>query len=177
VFNCTYSSTNRVLAASSLTTIPLRHELTELALVRVPPPLESRAATVMCGPFFSVMPFPARGLHSLSHVRYTPHGAWLDRGKGSEAPARDVTPATTNVERMRRDAERYLPALHEVTYVESLWEFKTVLPSSDVDDSRPILFRRDPAVPNVISIVGAKIDNIYDVFVELDALRDAGGLR
>ena len=26
----------------------------------------------MCGPFFSAMPFPARGLHTLSHVRYTP---------------------------------------------------------------------------------------------------------
>jgi hypothetical protein len=67
--------------------------------------------------------------------------------------------------------------LAEAAYVDSLWEVKTVLPSSEIDDSRPILFRRDPVVRNVISIVGGKIDNIYDVFMELDALRAAGELQ
>jgi hypothetical protein len=32
----------------------------------------------MGGPFFSTMPFPALGLHSVSHVRYTPHKGWID---------------------------------------------------------------------------------------------------
>ena len=42
----------------------------------------------MCGPFFSLMPFPAAGLQTLSHVRYTPHFAWLERdhaGPGSDS--------------------------------------------------------------------------------------------
>ena len=64
---------------------------------------------------------------------------------------------------MRRDAERYVPALRECTYVRSLWEIKTILPQSGVNDSRPILFKRDPSSPNVISILGSKIDNIYDL--------------
>ena len=36
VFNCTYSSLNDLLAHSGLETIALKHEITELALVRVP---------------------------------------------------------------------------------------------------------------------------------------------
>ena len=50
---------------------------------------------------------------------------------------------------------------------------KTVLPSSEADDSRPILFRRDDTVPNLTSIMGGKIDNIYDVLAELEVERAA----
>ena len=78
VFNCTYSRINQLRLSSGLTAIPLKHELAELALVKVPFPLETIGVTVMCGPFFSLMPFPPRGLHSLSHVRYTPHCEWID---------------------------------------------------------------------------------------------------
>jgi len=83
VFNCTYAGLNEWLAASGLPLIPLKYEATEMALVAVPPPLERAGVTVMCGPFFSVMPFPPRGAHTLSHVRYTPHYAW---GAGEKAP-------------------------------------------------------------------------------------------
>ncbi len=50
VFNCTYSALNTILSASHLPTIPLKHELTEMALVEVPPPLKHLGITVMCGP-------------------------------------------------------------------------------------------------------------------------------
>ena len=43
--------------------------------------LKNSGITVMDGPFFSVMPFPAKGLHSFSHVRYTPHYEWQDTEK------------------------------------------------------------------------------------------------
>ena len=58
VFNCTYAHMNRLLAGSGLPLIPLKQELTEMALVRVPEPLAHMGITLMCGPFFSVMPFP-----------------------------------------------------------------------------------------------------------------------
>ena len=72
IFNCTYSRMNRLLTTSALPPLALKYELTELALVEVPEPLREIGITVMCGPFFSVVPFPPRGLHSFSHVRYTP---------------------------------------------------------------------------------------------------------
>ena len=70
---------------------------------------------------------------------------------------------------MINDARRYVAALAGCRYVESLWEVKSVLPSSDVDDSRPILFRRDHGLEHFTSVLGAKIDNIYDVLAEMDA--------
>ena len=49
-----------------------------MALMQAPDVLKEIGVTVMDGPFFSMMPFPARGLHTLSHVRYTPHFSWKD---------------------------------------------------------------------------------------------------
>ena len=164
VYNCTYSKLNEVLARSGLQTIRLRHEATEMALIAPPPALAHLSVTVMCGPFFSMMPFPACGLASLSHVSYTPHYGWSDDpGDARETGHEPAFPLASHFDRMWRDAARYLPALREARYVESLWEVKTILPQSDANDSRPILFKRDPGLPNVISLLGGKIDNIYDL--------------
>ena len=65
---------------------------------------------------------------------------------------------------MIRDAMRYLPCLSEARWVRSLWEVKTVLVKNEGDDGRPILFHRRPAGSRVTSILGGKIDNIYDLF-------------
>ena len=127
--------------------------------------------TLMCGPFFSVMPFPARGLHSLSHVRYTPHAAWPE-GTTVYRPAyaeMAERPRESHYPWMVRDAARFLPLLSECRYEDSLWEIKTVLPRSEVDDSRPILFRRDHGLTNLHCVLGAKIDNIFDLFDELNS--------
>ena len=69
---------------------------------------------------------------------------------------------------MVRDAERYLPAMRATRYVDSLWEIKTLMPRSEQDDSRPILLRRSAEIPACLSVLGAKIDSVYDVE---DALR------
>jgi len=45
VFLCTYSSLNEILRASTLATVPLVHELTEMALVEMPPELRGVGAT------------------------------------------------------------------------------------------------------------------------------------
>lgn len=172
VFNCTYAQINQIMAASELPFIPLKHEFTEMALVEVPDNLRYMGFTIMDGPFFSIMPFPARGLHSLSHVRYTPHHYWQDRDGERYMEAHEYF-SKANAEsyhiHMLKDAQRYLPALRDCRYVESLWEIKTVLPQSEIDDSRPILFRRSELLPNVISIMGGKIDNVFDIREKLRA--------
>src|SRR4051812_23753828 len=142
VFCCAYGQTNAVAAASGLPVIPLKHELAEMALVEVPPVLKSLGITVMDGPFFSCMPFPPRGLHTLSHVRYTPHGHWYDTPAGPPARAYalfDRREKRTASPHMVRDAARFLPAISRCEYRDSLFEVKTVLPRSETDDSRPIL--------------------------------------
>jgi glycine/D-amino acid oxidase-like deaminating enzyme len=164
IYNCTYANLNTLPARSGLDKLYLKHEATEIALVRVPACLENLGITVMCGPFFSVMPFPAKGLFSFSHVSYTPHYEW------SEIPADEnfkqhcpQFPLKSNFERMLRDAVRYLPILADCSYVESLWEVKTILPQSDGNDSRPIFFKRDSLVSRLISVLGGKIDNIFEI--------------
>ena len=166
VFNCGYSLINRVLWRSELPLIPLKHEFAEMGLIEVPDELKDKGLTIMDGPFFAVMPFPDRRLHTLHHVRYTPHHWWMD------SPGEDYLDARryfegfrpeSHYEHMIRDAARYIPSLADSRFVESLWEVKTILPRSEVDDSRPILFRSIEQAPNVICILGGKIDNIFDI--------------
>ncbi len=172
VFNCTYSALNTILSTSNLPTIPLKHELAEIALVEVPEPIEHLGITVMCGPFFSMMPFPPRNLHTFSHVRYTPHCYWQDTEDSVSATSEiyQQTARQTHYLHMIRDATRYMPILKDCRYIDSLWEVKTVLPQSEVDDSRPILFKRNQKLPNLMSILGGKIDNVYELPGEIQFL-------
>lgn len=75
----------------------------------------------------------------------------------------------TRVDRMVRDVGRYLPAVLDAHYVSSLFEVKTVLVKNEGDDGRPILFEKHPELPGCYSVLGGKIDNIYDVLEKLDA--------
>ena len=165
VFNCTYSRINYVAAHSGIHLVPLKHEMTEMCLVDVPDQLKKLGITVMCGPFFSVMPFPPAGLHSFSHVRYTPHYEWRDSEDSiyEDAHAKHISAQRNSAWRyMQKDAARYIPILSECTYQRSIWEVKTILPRSESDDSRPILFMPNHGMRGFHCIMGGKIDNVYD---------------
>lgn len=169
VFNCTYSGLNQFSGDFPGTRTGLKQEVTEMALMQAPPALEGLGITVMDGPFFSMMPFPARGLHTLSHVRYTPHLHWNDELGIDPYQKLDLYDRATRVDRMVRDVGRYLPAVFDAKYVDSLFEVKTVLLKSEGDDGRPILFEKHSELPGCYSVLGGKIDNIYDVLEKLDA--------
>ncbi|MBE2268115.1 MAG: FAD-binding oxidoreductase [Anaerolinea sp.] len=165
VFNCTYAQINTVLQNSGLPMLPMKHEITELALIEPPPELRELGITVMDGAFFSTMPFPAAGLHSLSHVRYTPHESWADLVNGYRNPYAYLAELDiqTHATYMIHDSQRYLPALSKARYVRSLYEVKTVLLKNETDDGRPILCREHYGLKNLYLVMGGKIDNIYDV--------------
>jgi glycine/D-amino acid oxidase-like deaminating enzyme len=169
VFNCAYSGINQFEGDFGGIKTDIKHEITEMALVQPPPILKDLGITVMDGPFFSLMPFPARELHTLSHVRYTPHFQWIDKPGIDPYKKLDMYQASTRVDRMMRDVERYMPSISKAKYIESLFEIKTVLVKNEVDDGRPILFEKSLDLPGCYSILGGKIDNIYDVLEKLDA--------
>lgn len=169
VFNCTYANLNELTHNSGLELIPLKHEMTEMALVDVPEEMKHLGVTVMCGPFFSVMPFPpvvreGHYLHSFSHVRYTPHYEWHN----NQQSYLDVEEKFLKDERhsafklMQQDAARYIPCLKSCVYRDSLWEVKTVLPRSETNDSRPILCKFNYGLKGFHCVMGGKIDNAYD---------------
>lgn len=168
VFNCTYSGLNQLAGEFPGTLTRLKHEITEMALVKAPPALEGLGVTVMDGPFFSMMPFPARGLHTLSHVRYTPHFSWQDEGGHDPYKKLQDYARESRVDRMLRDVGRYMPAVLDAKYADSLFEVKTILQKNEGDDGRPILFEKHAELPGCYSILGGKIDNIYDVLEKLE---------
>lgn len=174
VFNCTYSGLNQFKGDFTGTRTGLKQEITEMALMQVPSALEGLGITVMDGPFFSIMPFPARGLHTLSHVRYTPHLHWNDEQGVDPYQKLRQYECSTRVDRMVRDVGRYLPAVLDAKYVDSLFEVKTVLVKNEGDDGRPILFEKHPELPGCYSVLGGKIDNIYDILEKLDTEQFVG---
>jgi len=175
LFNVTYGGLNRLPLAAGFEPLPLKYELAELALVTPPPELAGRAVTVMDGPFFSAMPFPAEQAYSLTHVRYTPHRSWIDGpagdgAKGAGGPGGAVEDPPSRWLHMAADARRYMPCLGAVEYRKSLFATKTVLTRNERDDGRPILLHRHSAEPGFLSVMGGKIDNIYDLFEILPAV-------
>jgi glycine/D-amino acid oxidase-like deaminating enzyme len=173
VYNCTYSQINQVLVRSGAAPLSFKHEIAELAMVEPPEQVRGLGVTVMDGPFFSFMPFPPLGLHSLSHVRYTPHESWMEPEQVRDPYARlDQAEPEPRALHMLRDAQRYMPLLSQSRWVQSLFEVKTVLRENEADDGRPILMRSHPELGPVTTIMGGKIDNIYDVLAALEKMRE-----
>jgi hypothetical protein len=109
-------------------------------------------------------------------VRYTPRCEWQEGPAGAwrdPAAVLDAARRESAYPHMLRDARRYLPALGEARYVDSLWEIKTVLPRNEVDDGRPILLLDDQGLPGLSCVMGSKLDNVYDVLDCLSGARAA----
>ena len=183
VLNCTYADLAHIPHDFRDTQqFGLVHHIAEVALVRPPPELAEIGITIMDGPFFSAMPFPPLGVHSLTHVRYTHHARWHE-GDANPWSVAGSTP-TQVLERylamkdgqrkaskfayMMRDARRFVPGVDCIEHIDSLFEIKTLLAHTQVNDARPILFQRNKINPQFVSILGGKIDNIFDVFTFLD---------
>lgn len=175
VISCTYSQLNNLHRNSGLDLVPLKHEVAEMCLVKLPEDMKDFSVTIMDGPFFSIMPFPTRGLHTLSHVRYTPHESWNDT---KDTPIErhnahryfEGLNIQTNYKKMYADVVRYIPKLKDMELVDTIKDVKTVLQKSEGDDSRPILFSPHFGMHNYTCIMGGKLDNIYDVFEDLRGL-------
>ena len=178
VFNCTYSGVNNLLSSSGFEMLPFKHELTEMALIEMPDKLKNIGITIMDGPFFSTMPYPSQNLHSLSHVRYTPHFQWNDCVNWADPYKRlENTELKSNYLCMIKDAERYFPIIKQAVYKKSIYEIKTVLIQNEIDDGRPILFKQDYGMKNFSVIMGGKLDNIYDVLEIIGNAKNSLGFK
>lgn len=177
VVNCTYACLQQLARQADAPNFALKHEVTEISLVEPPEELREVGITVMDGPFFSIMPFPARGLHSLTHVRYTPQRQWIDAPGIDPLAQLAQDPQRSAVDWMIRDSARYVPAVGRAMPRDQLFEVKTVLLKSESDDSRPILFERHGVGGRVLSILGGKLDNVFDILERLDAEKFPEGVN
>ncbi len=163
--NATYGQINALPKRSGMAPFSTKYELAEIALAEPPSEFKGLGVTVMDGPFFSFMPFPAERLYSFTHVRYTPHFAWTDNV--SPKPTYETAeglPKATRWRHMVADAKRYMPCLERMVWRQSLYEVKALMARNEIDDGRPILYHPHAECPGLISVLGGKIDNIFDLF-------------
>jgi glycine/D-amino acid oxidase-like deaminating enzyme len=164
VFIVAYAGINSLLTASGLAPLDTKAEITEVCLVDVPHELRSCGITIMDGAFFSIMPMPAEACHSFTHVRYTPHVSWsLKRDHPPPYAMLDEYPKASRFVYMQRDAERYLSLVGGLRYRGSLFEVKTVPNENEIDDGRPVLFRCHSSDPLCVSVLGSKIDSVFEL--------------
>ena len=166
--NCTYSGLNQFSGHFKCNKTKIKHELTELAMVKMPDELKNIGITIMDGPFFSLLPYPSQSLHSLSHVKYTPHFQWIDKKNKNPYTVLNSNKCSSNFERMIRDASLYVPRLRDAKYISSIYEIKTILTKNEIDDGRPILFEKHSELNNFYSVLGGKMDNVYDIIEVLN---------
>jgi len=166
VYLCTYSNINTVLRRSKLQNLPIRYELAELALVEVPDKLTDTSFTIMDGPFFSLFPYPSTNQYTLSHVEHTPHLSWTDNGvdglKHADSFTKPgVSTRKSNYRKMIQNASAYVPSIAELKYIDSIWEIKATLQSTEKNDSRPIVVAK--LHHSLYAVLGSKIDNVADM--------------
>lgn len=163
-FNCTYSGIGKYNQALQNDNF-LKHEIAEIAFVKLPPKFDLFNITIMDGPFFSIIYNPDKDCHTLSHVRYTPHFEFFSNINLDPYKALENYDKKTNFDIMKLDSIKFFPELKEMNLIESFFEIKTVLNSSEINDSREILINKSNSQWDIL---GSKIDQIYDVLSLLD---------
>ena len=153
---------------------PFRKELAEIAIIRPAPELDGYGITVIDGPFFSSLPFPALSAFSLTHVRYTPVMAGRVVKSLKIKKAGQLSDAF-NGRRMIDDASRFLPAMCKARLLGSIFEIKVVAEKRENDDGRPTTIVQSETNPRVLSILGSKIDTITDAIEAAETAFVSGG--
>jgi hypothetical protein len=167
VFLCTYAALGRWLPQSEASGL-LKHELAEMSIVKSPDELRDLAVTVVDGPFFSIVPYGTAGEHCLTHVRYTPHRTLEFPPNGESYRLDPHQLPASQADRMIRAASRQLPLLAKCEPQRSVFEIKAVLQRHEGDDGRPILYLENSPFAGVTSILGGKLDNVFDVLARME---------
>ena len=132
----------------------------------------------MDGPFFSIMPFGKKWLHSLTSVTFTPHMASFEKvptfscqkesngfcsvmqlGNCNDCPVKPETAWSY----MSNLARKYLKEEYGFFYKESLFSMKPILKASEIDDSRPTVIKVHTSSPTFVSVLSGKINTVYDL--------------
>lgn len=177
VVSATYASTNQILRSFGFQHIRIKYEICEVILVDVEGALKEAGITVMDGQFFSIMPFGLAGKHSLTSVAFTPHLVSYDTLPtfACQEINRKCTPVNlencnpcparpkTAWNYMSQLARKYLKDDSSFSYSSSLYAIKPILAAAELDDSRPTVIRRLSESPSFISVLGGKINTLYDL--------------
>jgi len=170
-----YAGTNGLREMFGLKKLPLSFEITDVFLGLVPDSLKNIGFTVMDGPFWSMMPFGHSNFSSLTSVGLTPLEKSNDLPIFScQTKRRECVPSgladcnscdfrpTSNFEHIQQQVSMHLKDSIRFDDTARLTTVKTVLTSSEVDDSRPTLIEKENNL-NVWTIFSGKITTIFDI--------------
>lgn len=182
IISTVYSNINYINKLFKQKTIDIKYELCEVQLVEVNEKLKDYAITIMDGPFFSIMPFGKKNIHTLTSVNFTPHEASFSVlpnfscqkenkscGKSfinncnecSYKPKPDIQLFSDLYQKFIKDDFKY-------KYYDSLFTVKPILTSSEYDDARPTIIKKYTSEPTFIACLSGKFSTIYllDEFIE-----------
>jgi predicted dehydrogenase/glycine/D-amino acid oxidase-like deaminating enzyme len=129
--NATYANRNRIAAWFGFPLEPLRFDLYELLLLRLPIP--QICVTILDGPFTSLVGTGPDGRFLLSHIHQSvSHSVIPTDGMPPQWVER-----SSNRANMLSHSARYLPILEKATDVESRWATRTVNAYARDFDARP----------------------------------------
>ncbi len=178
ILNATYSGINSINNKLGLSLIETKYELCEICMVDVSENIRNIGLTVMDGPFFSLMPFGCSSKHSLTTVVHTPHKAstgsypifdcqQLTKGNCSGKSLQNCNNCTykpeSSFDEMCQLANKYLHNSINIVKLDSIFCVKTILNTSEVDDSRPTLISSNLFGAKIYSVFSGKINTIYDL--------------
>jgi len=177
VINATYASINQIHELFNVPAFKTKYELCEVILIKPGRRLSDIGITLMDGPFFSIMPFGMTGYHSLTSVSFTPHETSISelpsfscqslRGDCSIQLLQNCNNCSvrpvTEWANIQQQVRKYLKSEYDFSYEYSLFTVKTLLNSSEIDDSRPTVIRSLTNHPTFISVLSGKFNTIYDL--------------
>jgi predicted dehydrogenase len=149
VVNATYRNLNQVAHWFSFPVEPLRFDLYELLLLKIP--TSQVCVTIMDGPFTSLVGTARDDLFLLSHI----HQSVLKSVITQDGLPPDWGEIQSNRENMLSHSRRYLPVLEHATVVESRYATRTVNAYARDFDARPTVIREHGF--GCWSILGGKI--------------------
>lgn len=177
VINATYASINQIIEKFGLEKFAIKYEISEIILCDVSERIKNVGLTLMDGPFFSVMPFGLKGIHSLTSVTFTHHKTSFT--SLPQFPCQKNNPKCTELSlancnicpsrpktawiSMHQLTKKYLSNDLSLTHIDSLYSIKPILNIAKVDDSRPTVIKVHSEGPRFISVLSGKINTIYDL--------------
>ncbi|SMP51382.1 FAD-dependent oxidoreductase [Noviherbaspirillum suwonense] len=166
VFNVTFADINRLHAQSGMASIALQHDTFLHFVMDLPAQYQCTAATVIRGPYASLLPSSFRQGHVLASGKFRRvQSSTVD--KPAPWNGEDAAPA---VYRQAIDeAGAYLPLLRSARYrgytlgTRSAWRD----PATGAYSSRALVFRDFDGLPDYHVVLGGKVGCMFDVLADV----------
>ena len=159
IINCSYGGLTSVESKAGFKQSPVRYEICEIVLFKDHGNLLDRTGlTLMDGQFVSFMPWGQDGTWSLTSVCHTPH-----ESRSNVSSYLDVRETHCKSDLMIRQLKKYIdPSIVDrLDFVGSKFVVKTISTDADNDDNRLVKIYQKSH--NFVSILGGKLDAIYEL--------------